>query len=85
MEIQIKDDEVAYVIHALMKAISYVNNRLKSGLDASHSERRPTTWWDNFKADVEVAKILRALLDKLESKLENKEDGEQPTTTTTGT
>lgn len=81
MKIEIKDDEeLKSTTHALRVAIIYVNDKLSSGVTRPHSERRPTAWWDNFKSDIDVAKTLRALLDKLESK----EGSEQPAATATG-
>ena len=67
MKIDIGDiEEVEVIKKALMCAIAYTNARLKLGVDSSHPERRPTSWWDNFKHDVEVAKTLSTLLDKIE-------------------
>lgn len=60
-------EEVEVIKKALMCAIAYTNTRLKDGVDSSHPERRTTKWWDNFKHDVEVARTLSALLDKIEN------------------
>ena len=74
MKIEIKDgEELKNTVHALMQAIRYVNDKLKSSIDSSHHpEWRSTAWWSNFKSDVDIARTLSALLDKLEQP-QNKE------------
>ncbi|MBR2882067.1 MAG: hypothetical protein IKB96_07060 [Prevotella sp.] len=75
MTIEIKDDdERTDVTHALMCAISYTNSRLRGGVESAHPERRSTEWWDNFKHDVEVARTLSSLLDKIEKQKDNKNE-----------
>ncbi len=72
MTIEIEDgNERTDVKHALMCAISYTNARLTRGVESAHPERRSTEWWDNFKHDVEVARTLSSLLDKIENSKES--------------
>lgn len=68
MKIDIDVGDVEATKRALACAIAYTNGRLKSGVDSSHPERHPTSWWDNFVYDVAVARTLRELLDSFEKK-----------------
>ena len=77
MKIEITDgDELTKTIDALMCAIRYTNSRLKEGTESPHPERRSTIWWNNFERDVDVARTLSALLDKLEKREESNEEGD---------
>ena len=59
-------DEKEKAIHALRMAIKYTNDRLVSGFTTCHPDRRDIVWYSNVEDDIDVAKTLTTILNKLE-------------------
>ena len=59
-------DEKDKAIHALRMAIKYTNGRLVSGFTTCHPDRRDMDWYSNAEDDIDVAKTLTTILNKLE-------------------
>ena len=67
MNIEIDDDDIESAEHAIKCAIVYTTDRMRTGVNSPHPERKDMDWYSKFEDDLNVAKSLKRILDSIEA------------------